>query len=229
MRKHFKERFPRILTVSYPTPDYIQEDILSEISLRIESLFLVMPYDAKYSKLEEAIKNFFEGKYTVHMAKDYMQDILGCICEKIKEADFGIVVLAGLKYRKEKKNRVRMNIPFEYGMFKILDKPVMLVCEDKLNIDINKEFSDIRNESYGEKFTVGRQITQIEKRIGQIFSKFIPELARKLAEKNLDEIVKKHPRFPHAQTDDFMRHCKTQYEIQIRNDFKDKSRTKKER
>jgi len=229
MRKHLKERFLRIPTVTYPNPDYAQEDILSEISLKIGSLFLVMPYDTKYWKLEKGIKDFFEGKYTVHMAKDDLRDILGCICEKITEADFGIVVLAGLKYRKDKKNRVRMNIPFEYGMFKILDKPVMLVCEDKLNMDINEEFSDIRNESYGEKFTVGRQITQIEKRIGQIFSKFIPELARKSAEKTLDEIVKKHPSFPHAKTGDFMRHCKTQYEIQIRNDFKDKIRTKKER
>ncbi len=138
-----------------------------------------MPYDAKYSKLEKAIKKFFEGRYTVHMARDYMQDILGCICEKIKEADFGIVVLAGLKYRKNGKNRIRMNIPFEYGMFKILDKPVILVREKKLNIDINEEFSDIRNENYGEKFAIKRQITQIEKRIGQIFDKFIPELAKK--------------------------------------------------
>jgi hypothetical protein len=205
---------------------YAQEDI--SLSFKIGSLFLVMPYDDKYSKVEKAIRNFFEGKYTVHMAKDRTGDILGCICEKIKEVDFGIVVLAGLKYRKEKKNRVRMNIPFEYGMFKILDKPVMLVCEDKLNIDINEEFSDIRNESYGEKFTLKRQITQIEKRIGQIFKKFIPELVEKTAKRMLKELAEKND-LPHSEEDRLLKLYKTQLEIQIRSDFKGKIKTEKER
>lgn len=223
MHKYLKETFLRIPTVTYPTPDYAQEDILSEISLQIGSLFLVMPYDTKYWKLEKAIKNFFEGKYTVHMAKDRTGDILGCICEKTKEVDFGIVVLAGLKYRKEKKNRVRMNIPFEYGMFKILDKPVMLVCEDKLNIDINEEFSDIQNESR-EKFILKKQITHIEKRIGQIFKKFIPELAEKKAKRQLKELAEKNG-LPRSEEERLLKLYKTQLEIQIRSDFKGKIKT----
>jgi hypothetical protein len=228
MRKHLKERFQAqrpIISLSSKELGYAQEDI--SLSFKIGSLFLVMPYDDKYSKLENAIRNFFEGKYTVHMAKDRTGDILGCICEKIKEVDFGIVVLAGLKYRKEKKNRVRMNIPFEYGMFKILDKPVMLVCEDKLNIDINEEFSDIQNESR-EKFTLKKQITHIEKRIGQIFKKFIPELAEKTAKRQLKESTEKNG-LPRSEEERLLTLCKTQLEIQIRSDFKDKIKTEKER
>jgi hypothetical protein len=207
-------RIPHFGSPLFPRePDYALEPLLLH---KIGSLFLVMSYDAKYSKLENAIKNFFKDKYDVHMAKDSMQDILGCVCEKIKESDFGIVVLAGLKFRKQGKNRIKMNIPFEYGMLKI-------------NVDISVEFSDVQNENHGEKFAIKRQTTQIEKRIGEIFSKFIPELARNAAEMTLDEIVAKHPSFPLAKRKDLLKLYKTQCEIIIRKDFEDKIGAKKEK
>jgi len=225
MRKPIKDRLQAIRTtisVSAKEPDYAQDDI--PLPFKIGSLFLVMSYDVKYSKLEKAIKNFFAGKYVVHMAKDYMQDILGCICEKINEADFGIVVLAGLKYTKGiKKYHVKMNIAFEYGMFKILDKPVMLICEDKLNLDVDKEFSDIKSENYGETFSLKKPVAQIEKRIGEVFNKFIPELAKKTATRTLDELAKKHADFPYSKRGTLLKHYKTQYEIQIRSDFEEKT------
>jgi len=208
-------------TTPYPNlsePEYLQE--VYSLS-KIGSLFLVMSYDDKYLKLENAIRTFFDGKYTVHMAKDYTGDILGRICEKIKEADFGIVVLAGLKYTKKGRKRVRMNIPFEYGMFKILDKPVMLIRGNKLNLDVSKEFSDIQNESHGETFSLKRGLKHIEKRMGQIFKKFIPELAEKTAKRTLKELIEKND-LHHSEEDRLLKLCKIQCEIQIRNDFKDK-------
>ncbi len=195
--------------------------------IELDSLFLVMSYDNKYAKIESAIKNFFDGIYTVHMAKDSMQDILGCICEKINEADFGIVVLAGLKKTGTKKGgkkkyHVKMNIPFEYGMFRVSDKPVMLICEENPNFNINDEFSDIKNENYGEKFRLGSRQKNIEKRIAQIFMKFIPELARKTAKRVTDELAEKHENIRHRALENLNRQLTRLYKDQIMQDFREK-------
>lgn len=207
--------------------DYNQGEI-EEISgcYKIGSLFLVMSYDKKYSKLEKAIKIFFDGIYTVHITREYIgQNVLSCICEKIRDSDFGIVVLAGLKEYKSKKGRikcsVKMNIPFEYGMLQILEKPVMLICEDKSNLDIDKEFSDIKSENFGEKRKISNQQKKIEKCIGEIFKKFIPELAKWSAKKAIAESGAED-KIAVSKIKKLQLSLKNLYEIQIKNDFKER-------
>ena len=190
---------------------------------KINSLFLVISYDRKYNKVINAVKNYFDGKYSVYMAKDCMGGILKGICEKIQAADFGIVVLAGLKkFGKGKKNvYVKMNIPFEYGMLHILGKPVMLISEDGKNLEIKTEFSDISNEQYGEKFRLYSNRGKIETRIGQIFEKFIPELADKSAWRSLRE-SKNYKRLLYSKAEVLHSKLKKIYEQLIKSEFENK-------
>lgn len=193
---------------------------------RIQSLFLVISYDKKYNKVEGAINNFFGGIYMVCTARECMGGLLEGICEKIKEVDFGLVVLAGLKKFKKVGNRrkyyVKMNIPFEYGMFQILDLPIMLLCEKNLNLNIPTEFSDINNIQRGEKFEHTWRQKKIEKHIAEKFKKFIPELAKKRANKAFYE-VEELGELPHSKVESlFKTNLRIIYEAQIRNDFKGK-------
>lgn len=192
---------------------------------KIRSLFLVISYDKKYSKVETAIRNFFGDIYSVCTARDCMAGLLEGICEKIKEVDFGIVVLAGLKKFKKVRNKkryyVKMNIPFEYGMLQISGLPVMLLCEEDLNLDIKTEFSDISNIQYGEKFKCHRYRKKIERRIGEVFKKFIPELAKKRADKAFDE-VKELGELAHSKVRTVKSKLRIIYETQIKSDFREK-------
>jgi len=190
---------------------------------KIGSLFLVMSQNNKYIKFETAIKSYFKNIYMVHMAKDYAQDTLTCVCEKIRDADYGIVILAGLKgfQRKGKKLLSKMNIPFEYGMLKILNKPVMLIREEKSNIDIDKEFSDIKNENWGEKISLRSQQRTIENKLGKMFKKFIPELATKTADREVRKLLEKAD-LSHSDKIRLLSELKNMYETQIRKDFKNK-------
>ncbi|MBZ9578181.1 hypothetical protein KJA13_04130 [Patescibacteria group bacterium] len=188
----------------------------------IGSLFLAMSYDKKYKKVEKAIKDFFKDIYTVYMARDCMGILLEGICDKIQEADFGIVVLAGLKkYVKKRRACItKMNVPFEYGMLQILNKPVMLISEENLDLDIKTEFSDISNKQYGEKFTLHRQQKRIQRRIGTIFNKFIPELAKDSAKRALEcEPIRK---LAYSKAKKLEAELKKVYKPMIENDFKDR-------
>lgn len=190
---------------------------------KIGSLFLVMSQKNKYIKLEKAIKIFFDNIYTVYMAKDYAQDTLTCVCEKINEADFGVVVLAGLKGFQKKSNKflVKVNIPFEYGMLKILNKPVMLIREENSNFDIDEEFSDIKNENWGEEVSLKNQLRTIEKHLGRMFKKFIPELARKTAEREVNILLRRAD-FSHSDKQRLLSELKNMFETRTRKDFRRK-------
>lgn len=191
---------------------------------KINSLFLVISYDRKYNKVVNAIENYFDGKYSVYMAKDCMGGLLKRICEKIKDADFGIVILAGLKkITKDKKSfRFKMNIPFEYGMLHILDKPVMLISEQANKIEIKNEFTDISNEQYGEKFKLYKSQKKIEERIDEIFKKFIPELADKSAWRAIRE-SKNFEKLLFSKAENIHSKLKKIYETIIKSDFENKN------
>jgi hypothetical protein len=200
-------------------------DLDEEVCPKIESLFLVISYAKKYDKVEKAIKNFFGDIYKVYIGRDCMGGLLEGICERIKEVDFGIVVLAGLKkcrkVGKRKKYYVKFNIPFEYGMFQILDLPVMILCEKNLNLDIKTEFSDISNIQRGEKFEHNWRPKKIEKHIAEKFKKFIPELAKKSVNRAFDR-VEKLKQLPYSETKTVKTSLKTIYETQIKTKFEDK-------
>jgi hypothetical protein len=187
---------------------------------KIGSLFLVMSYNGKYKKVEKAIKNFFEGIYEVQMQKDTLGKILEGICEKVRDSDFGIVVLGGIKRCKHGgKSCIRLNIPFEYGMLQILDKPVMVISEKNARLDINNEFSDIKNENHGEKIDSSRKLDVIERRIGQIFNKFIPVLARHKAKEAVKEIGGKNKFYSH-EISQLIKNFVDIFSAQIKNEFK---------
>lgn len=184
----------------------------------VDSLFLVIPYKSKYSKVEKAIKKCFKKQYKIHMPKDYISSILSTICQKVEESTFGIVILAGLKEYKKKKCRTRMNIPFEYGMLQVLRKPIMLISEAKSNFNIPEEFSDISNEQWGETLNPNSNSRTIEKRIMDIFVKFIPTLANYMANKAVYE-GKTFERLPHPLAKKLTQHLKIVYESTLRIDF----------
>lgn len=189
---------------------------------KIGSLFLVISYNGKYRKVERAIQNFFEGIYEVRMQKDTLGKILEGICEKIRDVDFGIVVLGGIKRcRRGGRSCIRLNIPFEYGMLQILDKPVMLISEKNVRLDINNEFSDIKNENYGEKIDSSKKVNVIERQISQIFNKFIPVLAKHKAREAVTEINSKK-RFYSHDLSQLTKNFVDIFSAQIKNEFKGK-------
>jgi hypothetical protein len=159
------------------------------------------------------------------MAKDSYGKVLEGICDKINDVDFGIVVLAGLKkpIKGKRKCFLRMNIPFEYGMFTILNKPVMLMYEENSNFDIRTEFTDIGNEHY-ERFQLCRQQRVMDKQISIIFIKFIQELAKSRANDMMRQIEKHNKRLYNSikDKDKFKRALTTIHENEIKDDFKSK-------
>ena len=116
------------------------------MSYKKMSFFLVMAYTVKLKKLEDKIKDKFGNEFMIKMAKDIRsgEGLLDGIGGLIKMSDLGIVVLSSLKEEK----KVRLNIPFEYGILVGLGKPIILLKDKKFNIDISNEFSDISNIKY---------------------------------------------------------------------------------
>ena len=111
----------------------------------------------------------------------------------------------------------KFNIPFEYGMMQILNKPIMLICEENLDLDFKSEFSDISNIQHGEKFKLYKQQEKIEIKIKEIFIKFIPELAKTMVKKVLED--KEFIKISHRDANKLKGKLRKVYETMLQQEF----------
>jgi hypothetical protein len=98
------------------------------------SVFLAISY-TKRKKVENAIRKYLESKgLEVITGRDVTS---GCnLCDEIinliQKSDFGVVVY----------NELRHNISYEWGLLDALKKNVVLLNDENIHIDLDKELSD---------------------------------------------------------------------------------------